>query len=558
MAFVSAADLGLNPGQRYFGISLFADDVNEQEHDLLDPSTFPNDTSDDDIVVGDDADIYGGVAGYYFADELSVISGRLFLDVNLNGISDPDEAAISDVTVSLFSDVNGNGMIDTGTDVQLGESTNSNINGNFQFPGVVDGNVIVVLDESDPQIPDGLVVAAGTNPQSVPVAGGTSDPVSFSFVSESGTGSGSGSDGGVMGDGTDGGTGGATDGGTGDATDGGTGDGTDGGTGDGTDGGTGDGTDGGTGDGTDGGTGDDTDGGTGDGTDGGTGGGTDGDTGDGTDGGIGDGTDGGTGDGTDGGTGDGTDGGTGDGTDGGTGDGSDGGTDGGTGGGLGDGADGGTDDGTDGGTGDGTDGGTGDGTDGGTGDGTDSGTGDGLNDGSGNNPDDGTPIADDATAANSDEFTVNQGDSIEVDVLLNDIDGAGAGLTLVSFTESPNATITITDDDKILYVPNAGYFSPEGEPDTFMYTLEDADGTERTGNVVANVVRFSDLNGNGQNDFVECNCTDLFLETGVDGSGIGHTSRFALFALGLLLLGRLLYSPLSMSVKRRAFAKKGV
>ena len=311
MAFVSTADLGLNPGQRYFGVSLFADDVDEQVHDLLDPSTFPNDTSDDDIVLGDDADIYGGVAGYYLADELSVVGGRLFLDVNMNGMSDADEAAISDVSVTLFSDVNGNGMLDIGTDVQLGDTTTSNIDGDFQFPGVTDGNILVVLDESDPQIPDGLVVAPGINPQPLTVAGGTSDPVSFSFVSESGTGSGSGNDdtdGGVMGDGSDGSA-------TGDGTDGGTGDGADGGTGDGADGGTGDGTDGGTGDGTDGGTGDGTDGGTGDGTDGGTGDGTDGGTGDGTEGGTGDGTDGGTGDGTDGGT----DGGTGDGTDGGTG-----------------------------------------------------------------------------------------------------------------------------------------------------------------------------------------------------------------------------------------------
>ena len=192
MAFVSSADLGLNPGQRYFGVSLFADDVDEQVHDLLDPSTFPNDTSDDDIVLGDDADIYGGVAGYYFADDLSVVSGRLFLDVNMNGISDADEAAISDVSVELFSDVNGNGVLDIGTDVQLGETTTSNINGDFQFPGVADGNLLVVLDESDPQIPDGLVVTPGINPQPLMASGGTSDPVSFSFVSDSGTGSGSG------------------------------------------------------------------------------------------------------------------------------------------------------------------------------------------------------------------------------------------------------------------------------------------------------------------------------------------------------------------------------
>ena len=123
-----------------------------------------------------------------------------------------------------------------------------------------------------------------------------------------------------------------------------------------------------------------------------------------------------------------------------------------------------------------------------------------------------------------------------LDVLANDIDGAGGGLTLVSFSESPNATISITDDNQLLYVPNSGYFSPPGQPDTFMYTLQDADGTQNTGNVAVTVIRFSDLNGNLVNDFVECDCTELFLETGVDGTGIGSLSRFILFALAVWIM----------------------
>ena len=129
---------------------------------------------------------------------------------------------------------------------------------------------------------------------------------------------------------------------------------------------------------------------------------------------------------------------------------------------------------------------------------------------------------------------------------------------LVSVSESPNADITITDDNLVSYVPDANFFSAVGEPDTFTYTLEDEDGTRRTGNVSATVVRFSDLNNNSLNDFDECDCTDLFLETGVDGTGIGHTSRMALFALSLLFIGRLVYSPLSSSVRRRVSAKRGV
>ena len=148
-------------------------------------------------------------------------------------------------------------------------------------------------------------------------------------------------------------------------------------------------------------------------------------------------------------------------------------------------------------------------------------------------------MGDDATAAVSDTFELNQGQSTLLDVLDNDLDGAGNGLTIVNVSESENATIEITDDMQLLYTPEPGYFSPDGDPDTFMYTIEDSDGTQQTANVAANVVRFSDINDNLLNDFDECDCTDLTLETGVDGSGIGHMSWLFLFALLLTGFGRL-------------------
>ena len=219
IAFISAANLGLAAGQRYFGVSIFADDVDDDLHDLLDPSTFPNDTSDDFIVLGDDADIYGGLTGYYVADELNDISGAVFLDVDLDGVMDPNEAGISDISVSIFNDANGNGILDAGEDEQLGDTLLSNLDGIFVFPGLPDGNFLVVLDENDAQIPAGLVLPSGTNPQALTIGGADSDPVNFAFVSESGTGSGSGNDG-ANGDGSgdgDAGGDGATGDGSGDA-----------------------------------------------------------------------------------------------------------------------------------------------------------------------------------------------------------------------------------------------------------------------------------------------------------------------------------------------------
>jgi len=143
-------------------------------------------------------------------------------------------------------------------------------------------------------------------------------------------------------------------------------------------------------------------------------------------------------------------------------------------------------------------------------------------------------LGDDVTAANSDVFGINQGASSTLDVLANDTDASGDGITVVSVSESPNAEISVTEDNEVLYTPDPGYFSQEGQPDTFTYTIEDGNGVASTGNVSVTVVRFSDLNNNALNDFVECNCTDLFLVTGVDGTGIGRISSMTMLVLVVL------------------------
>jgi len=125
-------------------------------------------------------------------------------------------------------------------------------------------------------------------------------------------------------------------------------------------------------------------------------------------------------------------------------------------------------------------------------------------------------------------------------VLANDIDGAGDGLTLVSFSDSPNASIMIVnsengENDKISYKPNFGYFGM----DSFLYVMQDSDGTQATGTVNVEVIRYSDINGNNVNDFDECNCTNLILETGVHGSGLGRLPIDLLLMLGLVGLVRL-------------------
>lgn len=60
-AFVSLRDLGIRPGQTYYGVSAFATDVDPAIHDLTNPATFPRDTGHADH--GDAPDLHIGSAG---------------------------------------------------------------------------------------------------------------------------------------------------------------------------------------------------------------------------------------------------------------------------------------------------------------------------------------------------------------------------------------------------------------------------------------------------------------------------------------------------------------
>ncbi|MFK7892701.1 MAG: Ig-like domain-containing protein [Granulosicoccus sp.] len=182
MALVSLQVLGLAPGQRYFGVSLFADDVDAALHDLTDPSTFPDNTSDDYIVVGDDADIHGGLSGFFVADDLNNVSGAVFIDANGNGVPDAGEAGVGAIELQLYTDENGNGLLDEPEDNPFGEPLNSNMSGEILLPGLPPGSYLLVLDETDPDLPPGLVLGEGVNPRPVTIAGTDADPAYFAFT----------------------------------------------------------------------------------------------------------------------------------------------------------------------------------------------------------------------------------------------------------------------------------------------------------------------------------------------------------------------------------------
>ena len=485
MAFVSGERLGLHAGQRYFGFSLFADDVDTDDHDLLDPSSFPDDTQDSHVADGDSADVYGGLSGWFIDETLSNGSGRVFLDENGDSLPNEGEAGIADIQIQLYRDTDGDGLFDPARDEPVCNATDTDTHGRFVLPGLPDGDYFAVVRENDPELPSGLELV-GVNPRPFTIAGLDDDTLDFAFTDPDGgaggdAGDDAGDDGGAAdGDGTDTGTGGGTGsdaGGDGGATDG---DGTDTGTGGGTGSDAGD--DGGATD--------------GDGTDTGTGGDTGSDAGGDSGATDGDGTDTGTGGDT----------------------GSDAGDDGGAT--SGDGPDTGTDTGTGGDT--GSDAGTPD-------DGTDTGT------GAGGEPDPGANLDDPVTVARRDVFDVRQDVGTPLDVLANDSDAAGEGLSIIRVADTQNATIVIeTDGGGLLYTPDAGYSGP----DSFVYEIRDGEGEEASGTVTVNVLPFSDVNGNRVDDYAECDCTDLTLETGIHGSGVGRPSLALLALLASALLVR--------------------
>jgi len=187
VAFVSSRHLGLAVGQKYYGFSVFGRDVDTATHDLVDPATFPQDSADDYIIIGDGADLYGGMASVYWDDEASVteagsiISGSAFIDQNGNNIFDDSDVGLGGIDISLYADTNGNSAFDPSVD-QLLTVVTTDTSGQFVFPGVADGSYFAELDENNDAIPAGVAIPDGANPVAFDVNGGNVDNLNFSFV----------------------------------------------------------------------------------------------------------------------------------------------------------------------------------------------------------------------------------------------------------------------------------------------------------------------------------------------------------------------------------------
>ena len=99
--------------------------------------------------------------GYQRRDGL--IGDLVWEDRNGNGVRDPGEPGISDVTV--FLDANGNGIPDPGE-----SATVTGADGGYAFSGLIEGEYTVAVD--DATLPAGLGLSGGSDPLPVSLAAG--------------------------------------------------------------------------------------------------------------------------------------------------------------------------------------------------------------------------------------------------------------------------------------------------------------------------------------------------------------------------------------------------
>ncbi len=84
------------------------------------------------------------------------IGDLVWKDDNRDSVKAVGETGISNITVNLYSDINGNGVVDS-TDPLYG-TTLTNASGIYTFSSLPDGNFVVVVDSTDTDLPAGYTL----------------------------------------------------------------------------------------------------------------------------------------------------------------------------------------------------------------------------------------------------------------------------------------------------------------------------------------------------------------------------------------------------------------
>lgn len=93
----------------------------------------------------------------------------------------------------------------------------------------------------------------------------------------------------------------------------------------------------------------------------------------------------------------------------------------------------------------------------------------------------------DGPIAVADSAEVNEGESVQIDVLNNDTDVEGDPLMIASFADGANGVVSLSDGI-LTYEPNEGFFGT----DTFAYTVSDGNGGVSEGTVSVTVLPVND------------------------------------------------------------------
>ncbi|MGD8969182.1 MAG: SdrD B-like domain-containing protein, partial [Anaerolineae bacterium] len=115
------------------------------------------------------------------------IGDTVWYDANADGIEDAGESGIPDVSLALYEDSDGDGILDA-TEPPLGEVTTDE-NGYYAFYGAVDGGHYVVAVTDENGVLADYEQTAGLDPWALTISGASRDDIDFGYVRSSETGS---------------------------------------------------------------------------------------------------------------------------------------------------------------------------------------------------------------------------------------------------------------------------------------------------------------------------------------------------------------------------------
>jgi hypothetical protein len=124
--------------------------------------------------------------GYRFTSNSYSIGDYVWYDDDSDGEQDAGESGIEDVTLDLYLDSDGDGVIDDGEPLLATATTYAN--GDYSFDNLANGEYIVdVTDENN--VLAGYGQTAGLDPWLVTISGASRDDIDFGYVYDAGNGS---------------------------------------------------------------------------------------------------------------------------------------------------------------------------------------------------------------------------------------------------------------------------------------------------------------------------------------------------------------------------------